>query len=237
MKEKKTHKVLKWLLGVIIILILIVGGYGIYLGIDEAHQETKLEKEIAGLLSKNIETDEISTSLISHGEYKKVEQTLKNYLKEYSNSIKNMKDLSEDEEIYSVLSFENFEKDGKDFITTKELLKNVKQDINPIFDKVIELSSEEYVLSLITTQNLEKEYVEFYKNNVLTKDFKDQLEYRKEDAIKAKEELTNLINQEEKIINLLIMNKDKWTLNNNKVIFDNDEILNEYLELTDQIGK
>ncbi|MBQ9011920.1 MAG: hypothetical protein IJ093_04655 [Bacilli bacterium] len=64
-------------------------------------------------------------------------------------------------------------------------------------------------------------------NGVAAKDLKES----KDDLTKASDTINGLLEVETNVINLLVDNKDKWSVENDTIVFKDNDTLNKYNEL------
>ena len=90
------------------------------------------------------------------------------------------------------------------------------------------MSSEEKMMEVVKEKQLEESYVELYKEIMLGNEIKEDLQEVVSELEEASKAINNRLEVEEKIINLLVENKNKWNVN------DNGEIDPETQKLVDQ---
>src|SRR5699024_5770139 len=125
----------KIIIVVAVILVAIIGVIG-YMVISDMGQEDKLKTEISEISvlsnAENIDIDEINKRLdrtVTKGDYAKVENAFKSYLRDnFDNSIE-IADLINDERITTLLTAENYKTDGKDFTESKNYILTTKQKL------------------------------------------------------------------------------------------------------------
>ena len=109
----------KIIIVVAVILVAIIGVIG-YMVISDMGQEDKLKTEISEISdlsnAENIDIDEINKRLdrtVTKGDYAKVENAFKSYLRDnFDNSIE-IADLINDERITTLLTADNYKKIGR----------------------------------------------------------------------------------------------------------------------------
>ena len=117
----------KIIIAVVVIVALIVGVLG-YMVISDMGQEDKLKTELSEINdlanAETIDMDEINKRLdrtVTTGDYAKVEDAFKSYLKDsFDNSIE-IANLINDEKITTLLTADNYNTDGKEFIESKNI--------------------------------------------------------------------------------------------------------------------
>lgn len=225
-------KKLALILITLIVLILI----GLYFFLNsEKKQETILRKEVSVLVQKDVTKDKYDLKVKTTGDYGVVEKVIKQYYKDYSTNIKNVFKILEDEELKQVLSATNYKEDGGDFVKTKKLIKKSKKNLNQYLDNLTKLSDKKEIMKRINKEHLNKYYVNLYKDIMLTGVSAKTFEKTKKTYDETSKKLNNKLAIYEDVINLLSQNKDKWSINNDKIQFKDSETLNKYNSLVKQL--
>ena len=217
------------IIGVIIAVIVL----GIaYMMVSDLKQEKKLKEEmgyIDELVNKeDFDSSEVNSILarnVTKNDYQVVEKAYKSYLKDSFDIIVNIKNILDDERLTENLSFENYKKDGPDFIETKKYLKEYKL-------KYTELFNQENVMSYINDKGLDSYYIDLYKNEIVGDIEKEKNDKTVENSLN---DVIDVLNTTEEIIDFLIKNKGKWSLENDGIVFDSDSLLNEYETLVSKL--
>ena len=200
----------------IIVVIIGIIGFMIYQGLK---QEDVLREEIATLDKKDITKDRYNTPIKTHGDYAKVEKAIKNYLDDYAVTLQAVIKLIDDDKLANMLTANNYQTDGPDFVNSKTYLAETKTSLNENLTKLTNMTSTKAIMEEFTKQGLDEYYNDLYHelmmNDVLEKDFKTAA--AELDA--ASKQINNLITTEEEIINLLVQNKGKWQIQNNRIVF------------------
>ncbi len=221
----------KIILVAIIIVLAIVGVVG-YMLASSLMQEITLRKEADTIGKLDITKDSIDMEVKTKGDYGVVEKTMKEYMNTYGTTCKELMDILQDDQMGKILTAENYKNDGKEFVKTKEYITKTKTDFNEKINKLIEMSSEEKMMEGIKEKQLEESYVELYKEIMLGNEIKQDLQEVVKDLEQASKAINNRLEVEEKIINLLVENKDKWNVNDNdEVEFETQKLVDEYNNL------
>ena len=234
-KEKKT-KVNKALLTILLLLLAIVIILGIVFG-GKIINETKLKKEIKSLSERNIDTDDFSNiQLVTSGQYGIVEKRIKEFYSEYSSLKKEFMNKINDEKIQKILTVENYKKDGPDFVESLKYIELQKEEFNKISENIETLLTVENISKRISEDNLSEYYKKLYENYF----FDDgklvtNLQETYQDVKDAKNLMNNLYDNEIKILNFLIENKEHWKILNEKLTFDSATLSVEYNTLKTQL--
>ena len=228
----------KIIIVVAVILVAIIGVIG-YMVISDMGQEDKLKTEISEISdlsnAENIDIDEINKRLdrtVTKGDYAKVENAFKSYLRDnFDNSIE-IADLINDERITTLLTADNYKTDGKEFIESKKYISTTRQKLEECKEKYSEYMTKEKAMSYIEDKGLDSYYVDLYEQEYVG-DMESAKDTTVEDSI---DEIISLLDTSEKVLNLLSNNQDTWNVEGDNIVFSNDSIRNQYDELINSIG-
>ncbi len=227
----------KIILGIAVLAIIALSAitYGV---VNDLNQEEKLKKEIDYLdeitSDEKYDKKEINKVLnrtVTKGEYKKVETAYKNYMTDCFDIIYEMKAVMEDERLVKVLSAENYQKDGPDFVETKNFLAKAKNILSEDLNKLQEYFTEEKAMSYLD-KNIDDYYKDYYKKEVIGEVDNINDDKTIENSIN---DLVSLITDEEAIINFLINNKGNWEIDNNEIVFYTNSLTDQYNNLLSKI--
>ena len=228
----------KIIIAVVVIVALIIGVLG-YMVISDMGQEDKLKTELSEINdlanAETIDMDEINKRLdrtVTTGDYAKVEEAFKSYLRDnFDNSIE-IADLINDERITILLTADNYKTDGKDFTESKNYISTTKQKLEECKEKYSEYMTKEKAMSYIEDKGLDSYYVDLYEQEYVG-DMDSAKDTTVEDSI---DEIISLLDTSEKVLNLLSNNQDTWNVEGDNIVFSNDSIRNQYDELINSIG-
>lgn len=142
-----------------------------------------------------------------------------------------MKAVMEDERLVKVLSAENYQKDGPDFVETKNFLAKAKTVLSEDLNKLQEYFTEEKAMSYLD-KNIDDYYKDYYKKEVIGEVDNINDDKTIENSIN---DLVSLITDEEAIINFLINNKGNWKIDNNEIVFYTNSLTDQYNNLLSKI--
>lgn len=228
----------KIIIAVVVIVALIIGVLG-YMVIFDMGQEDKLKTELSEINdlanAETIDMDEINKRLdrtVTTGDYAKVEEAFKSYLRDSFNNSIEIADLINDERITTLLTAENYKTDGKDFTESKNYILTTKQKLEECKEKNSEYMTKEKAMSYIEDKGLDSYYVDLYEQEYVG-DMESAKDTTVEDSI---DEIISLLDTSEKVLNLLSNNQDTWNVEGDNIVFSNDSIRNQYDELINSIG-
>lgn len=231
---KKFFKVV----GLIILFIVIMFGSFIFFEVKENLQEMKkLEKEVEQIsnIVNATEFDEKEykkhlNKTVTTGEIYKVERSYKNWLRDYLKTSNEIEELSNVLAKGELISEETIVADGKSFTTLRATLNAYSNKIDNLRDKYNNLSDEDYVVkyydkdgsALYTDYFLEiiGDIRQTQEEKELSNNLKNISKYLKE--VKA-------------TYDFLSDNQNHWTIKNNTLLFDSEELLNQYKELLNKV--
>lgn len=228
-------KALKIILFIALFIVIIISSLIIW----DLIQENKLNKELEYISeltnAEKIDVEEIYKVLnrtITKGDYKEVEKSFKNYLKDNFDNTLKIADILNDENLVNILTIENYLKDGKDFIKSKQYINDTKNKLNEYKNTYLEFFTEEKAMSYINDKNLDKYYIELYK-----KEYVGDIEHDNgtEEVEKSLNEILEILNTYEEIINMLSNNQEEWTIEGSYIVFNRDELSNKYDELINKL--
>ena len=228
----------KILIVLLIIIVIALVGVG-YFVFTDMMQEDKLKTELSELNdlvnAENIDMDAINEKLdrrITTGDYEKVEDAYKSYLRDnFDNSIQIANNLN-DEKITTLLTVENYESDGKDFIESKEYITNTRTTLEECKNKYTEFLTEEKAMSYINDKGLDSYYTDLYKNEFIGDMSLASKDTTVQDSI---DEVITILNTSEEVLNLLSENQDSWEIDGENISFNNESLSNEYDELINSL--
>ena len=239
-KTKKKQKIVVGVIAAIIVLLIVI--FAIMFTKDIA-QEQKLRKEIseiseitANINSEKMDMTEVNKKLdttVTTGDYAIVEKAIKEYLSDSLNSMKAITEIMNDEKIAKILTAENYKNDGPEFKETKQYLSNTKMTLELSKQLLVENMTDEKVMQYIESKNVDSYYIDLYKElaigeETVTEEDKKSIESSIDDVI-------NILQVEQEVIDFLIENKGKWEIENENIVFEQDELIQEYNELLGKI--
>ena len=224
----------KILIVLIIIIVIALVGVG-YFVFTDMMQEDKLKTELSELNdlvnAENIDMDAINEKLdrrITTGDYEKVEDAYKSYLRDnFDNSIQ-IANILNDEKITTLLTVENYESDGKDFTESKEYITNTRETLEECKAKYTEFLTEEKAMSYINDKGLDSYYTDLYKNEFIGDMSSASQDTTVQNSI---DEVITILNTSEEVLNLLSENQNSWEIDGENISFNSESLSNQYDEL------
>ena len=228
----------KILIVLLIIIVIALVGVG-YFVFTDMMQEDKLKTELSELNdlvnAENINMDAVNEKLnrrITTGDYEKVEDAYKSYLRDnFDNSIQ-IANILNDEKITTLLTVENYESDGKDFTESKEYITNTRETLEECKTKYTEFLTEEKAMSYINDKGLDSYYTDLYKNEFIGDMSSASQDTTVQDSI---DEVIGILNTTEEVLNLLSENQDSWKIDGENISFNSESLSNQYDELINSL--
>ena len=235
-KEKNSKKKILITIGIIVAILVGLVAYGV---VTDLYQEKKLKKELDYLYEitnkedyDEKEIDKILNRTVTTGDYKKVEVAYKKYTKDCFTILTDITSVLGNDRLAYVLTAENYQEDGKDFIKTKEYLKRAKETLQKSMTKYNEYFTEEKAMSYLD-KALDDYYIDFYKDEVVGNLESDEEDEKLFDSLNS---IIDLINAEEEVIHFLIENKDNWQVENGSITFTTDALIDKYNMLLEAVS-
>lgn len=221
---------------IIIVIALIGVGYFVY---TDLKQEEKLKIELTELSelsnAQDIDINEINNRLdriVTKGDYAAVENAFKTYLREnFDNSIQ-IANMLNDDKITTLLTVENYQEDGKDFTNSKEYITTTRATLEDCKNKYTEFLTEEKAMSYINDKGLDSYYTDLYKEEFVGDMSSALQDTTVQDSI---DEIIELLNTSEKVLNLLSENQNSWEIDEENIVFNNENLSNQYDELINSL--
>ena len=226
---KDGNKLNKVILTILLILVIFVVAIGIIYG-GRIINKAKLDRELENLVNSGSSSEKLeNTTTVTSGEFAVVEETVKEYFKEYSNLRQQFMERVNDSKLQSVLTPENYEQDGPEFTESINYINTAKEEFNNIADGLLNLLSKENIEERIQEKNIGDYYKELYKeyfmyNNELSAPFQETYQ----DTLDDRTLMNNLYDNEIEILSFLTENKEHWEVLDNKLTFDDQELANTF---------
>ena len=123
-------------------------------------------------------------------------------------------------------------------IEERSYLQNIqktKEDFNTNVDALIEQMDETYIMSKIEAKNVEEEFKKLYQELMYDDEIISQLEAQKTELEESRTLLNELLDLNEQLYRLLAENPEKWKYEDNIMQIDDEELLNQYNALVEEM--
>ena len=235
-RTSKTFTICLMVTYTLIVTFLAIVGYYVY---DGLKTEKMLDDEFSKIeyiinqdgISNNT-LDIMLNNYVSDGEYLQVEMAIKNYFKDFLNECRRLEDLYTNYELNRVLYLDNFDEDAPYFETSKKIITDAQVDFTSIQKKLTDYFSKEKIMSYINDYDLSWYYVDYYENMTIDENIIDE---NKEEIDSSIEYVLAVLNAYNNYFTFLSDNADYWSIDEEYIYFDNDDLLEEYNHLLDII--
>lgn len=235
-KGEKMKKTILIVIAIIIVLALVVFEYMVF---SDIRQEQKLNEEfeeISTLVNaEQLDMDKINEKLdrtVTTGDYAVVEKAFKQYLSDNFDNMIKISEIIEDDRIVNCLTAENYKQDGPGFEETKAYIEGTKKELQECKEKYINFFTEKKAMSYINDKELDSYYIDYYKSEFVGDIESDNDSKEVENSI---DEIISVLDITEEVINFLSENKDFWKIEDDMIVFDNDNMSAQYDELVAQL--
>jgi len=225
---------MKKVMMVIILILLLIGGIFGYLVYSDLKEEEILKNEIEKIESSDFLKDEIDMNIKTSGDYEKLEENVKKYVKNYSEEANNLKIKLENKKYTEVLTITNIQKDMPEFKSSEVLIKEIK-NLNEEVYEFIKKSEKEKIIKFIEDENLKTYYTDMYEDIMLNGVIKTKMEAISSELKIKSDKLKSYAETYTNVINFLKNNNGKWEIINNQLYFSDQALLDEYNKISGKI--
>lgn len=220
------------ILFIIIIIICLLGGYFIINGVV---LEKILSSEVNKIYKVDITSNQYDYKIKTSFTYSVIEKKVKEYIKDQNTSYLEVSNLMNDKKIKSLLSYDNYETDGKDFNESIQYINTKKEKINEKMDELISNSNDNYLINLIKAEGLNTYYNHLCDKILNTDKMVTYLNNNRKLFISEKDRFNNTLDVELEVLNFLKSNKNDWELKDGEIQFRTEQLLNQYNLLISKI--
>ena len=235
-KKKKLLITIIIIITILIIAVAVIFGHFIKNDLTMENDLTKEVTEVNLLIennSKDTNIDKRLNTINTSGDYMLVEKAAKRYLKDKRKLFTSLyTTLDGTDKIEKVLTIENIKADAKNFTNTMKLLNTTGLELTSLREKYVNLTSEKTILSYLNKNLREDDYYKEYYLDELMQDMSES-----EENLKEIDDILETIIGLKEVFNFLITNQDYWNIENDKVIFNSENLYNAYKELLTNISK
>lgn len=235
MKKNKKGKG-KLFLIVGIILVICVMGF-VYLVIEDIKQEDILKQEIVNVSNKDLLNDNFNIEVKTKGDYAYIEEAVKKYYQELSNSIKVINNYLNDESLINILSADSLVADHPNFINSYQILEKTKTNVTESIQTIANLCEEETIKNLIDREKVDDYSYELYLKLMYTEEDLKFLQETKQESEILSQNLTLFLDKVKEILDMLVRNNGRWTIENGQIYFDTNSLVTEYNNLYNELNK
>lgn len=208
-----------------------------FLAVRDTLSLSRLKKEVDTVKKLDITKDRYDRKVKSHGKYAKVERAIKEYFDSYAVGMQEISDMANDKDLAKVLSYDNYNSDGPDFVNSISFLDNNKESFNTKIDDLLVNLDENAMNDFIYNYTKDAYYVSLYRELMSDNEIKAELNDIKNLLLDAKKQLNNVYDVSLDVLNYLKVYKDKWHLEEGEIKFQTEEMYNYYMALISKISQ
>ena len=195
-----------------------------------------LKKEITSLSKLDISVDKINKDSKTYFKYRIVENTIKDFLNDYSYKINEVYEFVDDDKLIKILSYDNYLNDGPEFNDSKHYLVDRKIKFNNIINELEKILEEDNIKKLIRNKVTNEYYITLYDEMIFSDEFNEQFENNRIFLKELRDKYNNIYDTSLEVLNFLSLYKDSWKLENGEIKFINNDLLNYYNSLISKIS-
>ena len=213
-------------------IFLLVG----FLVIRDATMLNELRNEVNDLAEFDFTHDRYNTKMKTKGKYRIVEEAIKDYLDEYALLVQDVLKIVQDSTLTSILSYNNYQKDGPEFLNSLAYLKDKKNIFNEDMTQLLVKSEEETIKKNIYSKTNEKYYCDLYEELILSDRFKADFQEMKELLTNTNNRMNIIFDTSKEVLDFLIIHKDEWVLEEGEIRFQTDALYQQYLKYIEKVS-
>lgn len=195
-----------------------------------------LKKEITSLSKLDISVEKINKDSKTYFKYRIVENTIKDFLNDYSYKINEVYEFVDDDKLIKILSYDNYLNDGPEFNDSKHYLVDRKIKFNNIINELEKILEEDNIKKLIRNKITNEYYITLYDEMIFSDEFNEQFENNRIFLKELRDKYNNIYDTSLEVLNFLSLYKDSWKLENGEIKFINNDLLNYYNNLISKIS-
>ena len=234
--KKSKKKIIITIVAIVVIVLLLIAAF-----IGYHYSQLKILTEEVNKLSTTeyINADgtvkedaSVDMEIKTKGSYAIVEKTLKDYMNETIEVVKESSDVEKAiSDLSGISSIDQIAYDAPDFTETKQKISDAKQKILDYFNKLKEKSNKENLLNAINDKDVGNYYKELYKTLALDEESEQSLDSALTELESQEGAIESVFDYFSNMINFLSDNKNVWKIEDGQLLFYDQEKLNEYNSL------
>lgn len=237
---KRTNKALVAVILIFYSLFIIfafIVGFFVITGIKE---EVTLENEFSAIEDlidnssiDNTQIDYMLNNFVTTGDYLNVEKAIKDYLEDLLVECRRLDNIFQSQDLTNVLSLYNFDADAPYFYESQNIIENYYQELKNIKTNLINLLDTDSIISYAEAYQLQDYYLDYFKTLIIDE---NMLNTNRNDIENSLDYALNTLDIYKELFELLSNNVDSWTMDEDYIYFDNDNLLEEYNRLIEIIN-
>ncbi len=232
--KKTSKKFIAVILSIYTLFVIV----GIFIGINfyqNLQAEALLEKEFDEIeylienegLDSYIVDSKLKNYVTTNG-YLGVEMAIKSYLQDLIDQCRDLTDIYNDYDLYEVLYLNNFDADAPLFEYSKNVLSTNRDKLVVIQDELTNLFNKDTIMTYGEDYNLNWYYLTYYKNLMIDDSL---IQDNQEEINTSINYILNMFDAYMAYFTFLSDNHEYWTMDDEYIYFETDELLAEYNRL------
>lgn len=196
-----------------------------------------LKSEATALSKLDVGSDRYNGKIKTGGDYVLVEKTIKEYMDNYAVLLQDTLKIKEDDKFTKVLSYENYEKDGPDFIESFKYLTDERTTFNNNIDKLLKMAEENEIIKYGEDRISDPYYLSLYEELILSDNMKDKFWSSKDSLVTTRDDINKKIDQSISALTLLATNKNFWKLEDGEIKLLSQNLYDNYMAIVGELNK
>ncbi len=187
-----------------------------------------LRKEIEALTALDITKDRYNLPLKTKGRCRVVEKAIKEYLDSYALGVQELSTMVSEEELHSLLSYDNYETDGPLFEQSTAYLNDFHERYMKQIDALLSNLEEDSIKNYINGYTDDSYCRRLYQQYMFEDSMLDDFLHTKELLINTKNSMNVFYQTHIEIFDFLKNHVDSWNLHDGEIEFANNELYSQY---------
>ena len=237
---KRTSKALTAAILIFYSLFIVFAFAVVFFVIRGIKEEVTLENEFSAIEDlidnssiDNTQIDYMLNNFVTTGDYLNVEKAIKDYLEDLLVECRRLDNIFQSKDLTNVLSLYNFDADAPYFYESQNIIENYYQELKNIKTNLINLLDTDSIISYAEAYQLQDYYLDYFKNLIIDE---NMLNTNRNDIENNLDYALNTLDIYKELFELLSNNVDSWTMDEDYIYFDNDNLLEEYNRLIEIIN-
>ena len=222
----KKKKVFFSILFILLNMFLLVG----FIVIRDATLLNDLKKEVASLSKLDVTKDRYNLKIKTRGKYAIVEKAIKTYLDDYAVSLQESLKIVQDPELTTILSYDNYQKDGPEFSKSIAYLNEKKASFNQNMDALLNNLEDKTIKEYIYEYTDDDYFVDLYEELMFSDSMKDDISETKSLLERTKTKVNLVLDTSSEVLNFLVQQKEAWQLEEGEIRFQTNDLYNQYMQ-------
>lgn len=237
---KRTSKALTAAILIFYSLFIVFAFAVVFFVIRGIKEEVTLENEFSAIEDlidnssiDNTQIDYMLNNFVTTGDYLNVEKAIKDYLEDLLVECRRLDNIFQSQDLTNVLSLYNFDADAPYFYESQNIIENYYQELKNIKTNLINLLDTDSIISYAEAYQLQDYYLDYFKTLIIDE---NMLNTNRNDIENSLDYALNTLDIYKELFELLSNNVDSWTMDEDYIYFDNDNLLEEYNRLIEIIN-